>query len=193
MESRAVRGGWRVGVPEPDGATEPVRPLRTTHHSWAGRLAAGALLLLAAGCEPATVGVTNRAKIVQSVHAQLTVWTRAVNNRSLDTLALLYRREPNLIALWPDGERTRGWNEWTAKWKRGDAGLAQLNYVVEGAVVEAVTGDAGIATFRTSTDAVSAGQRTTVRGRVMQVWTRDPADGRWKIHAEYRGDLPPLE
>ena len=160
------------------------------------RLAAGAALLVSAAlaaCQPTTVGTTNRAKIVQSVYAQLTVWTRAVNNRSLDTLALLYRQEPNLTIVWPDGERTRGWNEYAAKWKRWDGELSQLNYVVDEAVVDAISGDAGIATFRTSTDAVRAGQRSLVRGRVMQVWTRDPADGRWKVHAEHRADLPPLQ
>src|SRR5688572_24105981 len=93
-----------------------------TSRPWARRLAGGTVLLLAAaGCQPTDVSITNRAQIVQSVYAQLTVWTRAMNNRSVDTLARLYRQEPNLTALWPDGERTRGWSGWAAKWQRWDS------------------------------------------------------------------------
>lgn len=139
-------------------------------------------------CGPRSVGTTSRAQIVQFVHAQLTAWTRAVNNRSLDTLELLYRREPDVTILWPDGRRTRGWNAAQAKWQSWAGQMSQLNFVIRDISVEAVTGNTGLATFRTLTDAVTDGQRTVTPGWAMQVWTHDPADGRWKIHAEQRAD-----
>ena len=131
----------------------------------------------------------DRAQIVQSVAGQLYRWVRAVNNRSLDTLNALYLRSPDLPMVWLDGQRTRGWNEATAKWKRYFDGLSQLNYVMENPVIDVLDPNVAVVTFRTTVDAVGR-ERERHYGRGTQVWMKDPADDRWKIRAEHQSFAP---
>jgi uncharacterized protein (TIGR02246 family) len=131
------------------------------------------------------VGITDRAQIVQAVAGQMNIWVRSINNRSLDTLASVYLHSPDVAIVWLDGERTRGWNEASAKWTRYLASLSQLNYVAENVVIDVVDRNVAIVTFRTTVDAVSA-TRERHPGRGTLIWVKDPADGRWKIRVEHQ-------
>jgi ketosteroid isomerase-like protein len=148
---------------------------------------------IAACGPPGTVAVTDRADISQRVHGQLGVWTRAVNNRSLDTLALLYRNSPDVSVVWPDGEKTRGAKDIAARWSRWAGSLSQLNFVSQNAVVDIVDREVAIATFFTVTDAVAGTARSREAGRATQVWALDRTDGRWRIVAEHRSAIPARE
>ena len=148
------------------------------------------VLALLLGCAPGTVAITDRADYTQKVQGQLFLWTRAINNRSLDTLAMLYVHTRDLEAVWPDGERTKGWTDAAAKWKRWSEPLSQLNFVVPDPQVDIIDHQVAIATFRSSTDVVVRGERLQEFDRVTQVWIKDPADDRWRIRAEHRSRIP---
>ncbi|MBI4503030.1 MAG: DUF4440 domain-containing protein [Gemmatimonadetes bacterium] len=145
----------------------------------------------ASACRPSDkVGIAERAKAEAAVHSALTQWVRAVNNRSLDTLSTLYVHARDLLVVWPDGDRTLGWPQASAKWEAWASGPAQLNYVVENPAVDILDRHAALVTFRASIHRLSGGQRTSMAGRVMQVWVRDPKDGRWRIRAEQTATAP---
>ena len=148
------------------------------------------LALLLVGCGPGTVAITDRADYTQKVQGQLGLWTRAINNRSLDTLAMLYVHTRDLETVWPDGEQTLGWTDAAAKWKRWTEPLSQLNFVAQDPQVDIIDQQVAIATFRSSTDVVQGGERRQEFHRVTQVWVRDPADGTWRIRAEHRSRIP---
>ena len=146
-------------------------------------------LLLA--CAPSDkVGIAERAQSEAGVQARLTEWVRAVNNRSLDTLANLYLQSRDLLIVWPDGDRTLGWPEASSKWNTWAAGPAQLNYVAEHPAIDILDRHVALVTFRASLSRLAAGRRTTVEGRVIQVWVGSPGDSRWRIRAEETASAP---
>ena len=143
------------------------------------------VLSVAAGCGPSrTVGIAERAQFEQAVAGQLVVWSRAVNNRSLDTLSMLYLQVRDLFIVWPDGERTLGWPRASSHFESWAAGPAQLNYVVAAPAVDILDRHVALVTFGSSITRLSGRERSTTTGRVMQIWVRDPRDGRWRIRAE---------
>jgi ketosteroid isomerase-like protein len=148
------------------------------------------LFALAFACQPGSVAITDRALIVQAVQGRLAVWTRAVNNRSLDTLSMLYGHTREVTALWPDGAETRGWNETSARWKEWVESLTQLNFVTYNAQVDVIDRRVAVAIFRTSTDVLTGRERLREAGRATQVWVLDASDGRWKIQLEHRSAVP---
>ena len=150
-----------------------------------------ALSLLLAACGGSqTVAITDRAQIVEAVTGRLGVWARAVNNRSLDTLALLYAQTRDLTVAWPEGDQTRGWRETSTRWKTWADSLTQLNFVMQTTQVDVLDHEVAVATFRASSDMVAGGVRTRQYGPVTQVWVLDPVDGRWKIRFEHRSATP---
>jgi hypothetical protein len=140
-----------------------------------------------------TVAITDRAQIVEAVTGRLGVWARAVNNRSLDTLDLLYAHTPDLTIAWPEGDRTRGWKETSARWKKWADSLAQLNFVMQASQVDVIDQRVAVASFRASSDMVVGAERMKQSGPVTQVWVLDPVDNRWKIRAEHRSITPPTQ
>jgi ketosteroid isomerase-like protein len=135
-------------------------------------------------CRPSDqVGIAERAQSEAGVQASLTQWVRAVNNRSLDTLATLYLQSRDLLIVWPDGDRTLGWPQASSKWGSWDTGPAQLSYVAENPAIDILDHHVALATFRASISRLTGGGSATTSGRVMQVWLRD-LNGRWKIRAE---------
>src|SRR5687767_10276499 len=91
-------------------------------------------LLLALGvsaCESRGVAITDRAQITQAVQGQLNLWTRAFNNRSLDTLALLYVQSRDVIVVWPEGAPTHGWNDTARRLKEWADALTQFNFLIQ--------------------------------------------------------------
>jgi ketosteroid isomerase-like protein len=135
---------------------------------------------------PQTVAITDRAQIVEAVSGRLGLWARAVNNRSLDTLDLLYAHTRDLAVAWPEGDQTRGWIETSARWKRWAESLTQLNFLIQSTQVDVLDREVAVATFRFSSDIVVGDQRTRQFGPVTQVWARDRADDKWKIRFEHR-------
>jgi ketosteroid isomerase-like protein len=146
-------------------------------------------LLLACG-GTGTVAITDRAQIVEAVTGRLTLWSRAVNNRSLDTLALVYAHSRDLAITWPEGDQTRGWNDISKRLKAWADSLTQLNFVMRDPQVDVIDHEVAVATFRTSTDVVIGGERIKHSGPITQVWVRDPADNKWRISVEHRSVVP---
>jgi uncharacterized protein (TIGR02246 family) len=143
------------------------------------------LLSAALACQSsAKVGIAERAQAEAAVQARLTDWVRAVNNRSLDTLATLYVQSRDLVVVWLDGDRTVGWPQASAKWGTWAGGPAQLNYVAEHPAIDILDHNVALATFRASVSRLTGGARASTSGRVMQVWVRDLTDGRWRIRSE---------
>ena len=151
-------------------------------------LATGVVFAACSG--PRTVGITNRAAISNRVSGQVAVWARARNNRSLDTLALLYEPRRDLRSVWPDGTILQGWTAVSARWKAWLDSASQLNVVVGNPEVEALAPQAAVSSFTATTDVVAGGARRRESQRVTQVWRLDE-EGRWRIAVEHRSSLPP--
>jgi ketosteroid isomerase-like protein len=141
----------------------------------------------------ATIGIADRARFEHAVQGRVTVWARAINNGSLDTLSDLYLHGRDLLIVWPDGERTIGWPDASAKWGTWAAGPSHLSFFAENPSVDILDQHVALVTFSSSTTragaAAGGGQSSTITGRVMQVWVRDEQRN-WRIRAEETAPQP---
>jgi ketosteroid isomerase-like protein len=137
------------------------------------------------GCEQG-FSPARRAHAEQAVRGQVETWTLAVNNRSLDTLGLLYHNGPELSVVTADGRITRGWDEVSAGLGAWAASAPRFNFLVHDIAVDIVSREVAVSAFRTTLDIEIGGTRREIPGRGTLVWARD-ADGEpWRIRAEHQ-------
>jgi ketosteroid isomerase-like protein len=145
---------------------------------------------IAAGCSPTGVGITDRAQITEAVAGRFNLWSRALTNRSLDTLSSLYQHTREVTLIGTDGVWSRGWSEISPRLEHWNAGLTGFNFVINNSDIDVLDRGVALVTFRSTIDAVSGGNRDHHPGRGTQIWQLDAADGLWKIRAEHQSFVP---
>lgn len=118
----------------------------------------------------------------QLVRDRATAWVRAYNNRTLDSLAEFYLQGPELTVAWPDGRRTRGWEEESAAQREYLREVTTMNLVVQDLQIEVFSPVVALTTFRHSADAVRGTERDLFTGLGTLVWTKS-GTGSWVIRA----------
>jgi len=112
-----------------------------------------------------------------------------VNNRALDTLALLHEPGPSLIVTTPDGELLRGREAQASRLAAWAASAAPFNYLVDDVEVEVLDQWTAVAAFRAVRDEARGDVRRVSRARVTQVWSRPVPSAPWRIRAEHQSRI----
>jgi len=119
----------------------------------------------------------------QAVEGRANGWVQAWNNADRDSLAVFYHQVPDLKVVWPNGNRTDGWEATEAAIAEFYGGINFMNFGVTQLEVQLLSPTAAVTTFRHSTDIVQRnGQRLPVQnGQGMMLWMLDQDDNLWKI------------
>lgn len=122
----------------------------------------------------------------QILSDRLTGWSRTLNNRDADSLAAFYHQAGTLTVAWPDGRRTRGWEEEAAAQQEFFRGIATLNIALQDQAVEVLDSDVAVTTFRYSADLIlTSTDRDIFSGQGTLVWVKPEGSDTWVIHAEH--------
>jgi len=148
---------------------------------------AAIVILLVTGCSGDEISPRQLFLAQSSVSVQFENWVRAINNKTMDSLAVLYHQVPELRVIDTDGSIARGWEEQRERLTTFLDSVVRLNFVAEGLEIEVLNKELVLTTFRHSLDSEGAdGERTsTLSGRGTMVWIKDEADGVWKIHMQH--------
>lgn len=153
-------------------------------------LLAGVTAAVLSGCAQ-EMSRSERSVQEQILRDRLTAWSRVLNNRDADSLAAFYHQVPDLTVAWPDGRRTRGWEEESAAQREFFRGVATMNFVVQDAAVEVLGFNAALTTFRYSADLfLTSTEREIFSGLGTLVWTRPEGSNTWAIHLEHISRTP---
>lgn len=148
-------------------------------------LLASLAAMMLAGCAREMTR-SQRAVQEQVLQDRLEDWSRVLNNRDADSLAAFYHQDPGLTVVWPDGRRTRGYEEEAAAQEEFFRGIATLNFVVQDVVVQVLNHGAGVVTFRYSADVIDTNTaRDIFSGFGTMFWTQVAETGEWVIHTEH--------
>lgn len=145
----------------------------------------GAAVLLTACGQDLTP--QQRAVEEEAVNGRLQAWDRAMDNRWLDSLAAIYDHSASMSVAWPDGHRTRGWDQERLAENEFFSSISFMNLGVQDPVTVVLSPDVAVTTFHHSTDVIVSGVRQPVTsGQATFVWVRDPAEKlealHWKLH-----------
>lgn len=147
-------------------------------------------LLVAAACA-AVAGcaqeLTRQERAVQEqiLRDRVSGWSRALNNRDADSLATYYHQDEALTVAWPDGRRTRGWEEEAEAIRGMFRTVARMNLVVQDLEIDVLAPNVALATFRHSADIIlTTTDRDIFTGQGTLVWTKVGEEDVWRIRAE---------
>ena len=147
------------------------------------------LLLALAGVSlsACTRELTPRDKLVQAeiVKDRVTQWSKALNNKSLDTLFSMYRHVPELMVTTPIGLLNEGWEAEEQSLRNLYRTIDFMNFVVQSPKITILSKDVAVVVFGHSTTLITGGSRSISAGRGTLVWVKDPDDGLWKIQYEH--------
>ena len=119
----------------------------------------------------------------QQIQGQVQLWERSLNSVKPDSMALVYEHSPNFSAAWPDGKRTRGWDQEEQAQRDFATRTTAFNFDVQEPVIEILSPSIALTTFSHTTDVTdSLSGRALYSGRGTIVWVKDRADKVWKIH-----------
>lgn len=150
------------------------------------RWGTAALLTMLAGLGCAdTLTRQERAVAREIVAGRFEIWTRAVNNRSLDSIDGMYLNDPDIEVISALGNRAIGFEEVQRQTRDFYRAIDYLNFVPVDPIVEVIAPDAATLIFRhsTTTDYRNSA-RVVAAGSGLMVWAKDPSDGLWKIRTE---------
>lgn len=140
-------------------------------------LAAAALL----SCDP---GLTRQQRGVQEqvLRERVAAWARHMNNQALDSLAPFYDHTPDLISVWPSGDRYVGWEAEGRAQRDLFRAVSTLNLVVQDPRTRLMGWGNAVVTFRFSTDQyLRSDVRDVYSGHGTQVWIRDRENPEWRM------------
>jgi hypothetical protein len=142
-----------------------------------------ALAVALVACGPQQLTRQELAVEEQALQRQVQLWEQSLNSVKPDSIALVYQRSPAFSAAWPDGKRTRGWDEEEQAQRDFAARTTAYNFDVQDPVIEVLSPNVALTTFGHTTDiADSVSGRALYSGRGTIVWVKDPTDKVWKIH-----------
>ena len=139
--------------------------------------------VIALGCSNR---VTTQQRIVaeEAVRGRFQVWTRALNNRSLDTVAAMYLNDENIYVIDPGGLRFDGWEQVQQGIRDFYRSINYMNFVPQDPTIDVIATDVTTTAFRHSTTIDRPGGRLVIAGHGLLVWAKDPSDGLWRIRSE---------
>ncbi len=139
--------------------------------------------VIALGCSNR---VTRQQRIVaeEAVRGRFQVWTRALNNRSLDTVAAMYLNDENIYVIDPGGQRFDGWEGVQQGIRDFYGSINYMNFVPQDPTVDVIAIDVTTTAFRHSTTIDRPGGRLVTAGHGLLVWAKDPSDGLWRIRSQ---------
>ena len=142
------------------------------------------LAILTIGCAQ-PLSRPDRAVQQQIVQDRMTEWARAFNSKDLAQLATFYHQDLEVTVAWPDGRRTRGWDEESVMQEQFFLQVNRMNLVLQDPTVRVFTKEIAIVTFRHSDDIVSMNtDRDIYAGQGTMVWQRGE-DDIWRIRAQH--------
>lgn len=143
-----------------------------------------ALAVALVACAPQSLTQQERAVEEQMIQGRVQLWEQSLNTLKPDSMALTYEHSPEFSAAWPDGKRTRGWEQEEQAQKDFAARTKSFNFDVQDPVIEVLTPALAVVTFRHASDvADSVSARALYSGQGTMVWRKDRSDKTWKIHA----------
>lgn len=139
--------------------------------------------VIALGCSNR---VTRQQRIVaeETVRGRFQVWTRALNNRSLDTVAAMYLNDENIYVIDPGGQRFDGWEGVQQGIRDFYGSINYMNFVPQDPTIDVIAIDVTTTAFRHSTTIDRPGGRLVTAGHGLLVWAKDPSDGLWRIRSQ---------
>jgi len=139
--------------------------------------------VIALGCSNR---VTRQQRIVaeEAVRGRFQVWTRALNNRSLDTVAAMYLNDENIYVIDPGGQRFDGWEGVQQGIRDFYGSINYMNFVPQDPTIDVIAIDVTTTAFRHSTTIDRPGGRLVTAGHGLLVWAKDPSDGLWRIRSQ---------
>ncbi len=142
-----------------------------------------ALAVALVACAPQSLTQQERAVEEQMIQGRVQLWEQSLNTLKPDSMALTYEHSPEFSAAWPDGKRTRGWEQEEQAQKDFAARTKSFNFDVQDPVIEVLTPALAVVTFRHASDvADSVSARALYSGQGTMVWRKDRSDKTWKIH-----------
>ncbi len=139
--------------------------------------------VIALGCSNR---VTTQQRIVaeEAVRGRFQVWTRALNNRSLDTVDAMYLNDEDTYVIDPNGRRFDGWEGVQQGTREFYSSINYMNFVPQDPTIDVIARDVTTTAFRHSTTTDRPGGRVVTAGHGLLVWARDPSDGVWRIRSQ---------
>lgn len=139
--------------------------------------------VIALGCSNR---VTRQQRIVaeEAVRGRFQVWTRALNNRSLDTVAAMYLNDENIYVIDPGGQRFDGWEGVQQGIRDFYGSINYMNFVPQDPTIDVIAIDVTTTAFRHSTTIDRPRGRLVTAGHGLLVWAKDPSDGLWRIRSQ---------
>ncbi len=139
--------------------------------------------VIALGCSNR---VTTQQRIVaeEAIRGRFQVWTRALNNRSLDTVDAMYLNDEDTYVIDPDGRRFDGWEGVQQGTREFYRSINYMNFVPQEPIVDVLAIDVTTTAFRHSTTIDRRTGRIVSAGNGLLVWAKDPSDGLWRIRSQ---------
>ena len=139
--------------------------------------------VIALGCSNR---VTTQQRIVaeEAIRGRFQVWTRALNNRSLDTVDAMYLNDEDTYVIDPDGRRFDGWEGVQQGIREFYRSINYMNFVPQEPTVDVLAIDVTTTAFRHSTTIDRRTGRIVSAGNGLLVWAKDPSDGLWRIRSQ---------
>ena len=145
------------------------RPMLTTALLVAGLAACG-------GTEP-----INDPRLLGEVRDRFDAWAKAWNDHSAAGLEPFYLHTPFLTFAWPNGERTRGWEQESRFQQQFLPTVTLVNMVPRDPVVLLVRKNLALISFAFSLDLTTGGNRQIGPGQGIMLWQQ--GDRGWQIYA----------
>lgn len=128
----------------------------------------------------------------ETLREMVRAWARGVNSGDLDSATRFYHKGPELVSVWSEGRRTRGWEAESTATVEFLGRTTALNFDVQEPDIQLVSRRVAVAVFRHAIDLTdSLTGRQLYSGFGTLVWVKDPADNRWKIHVRQISRNPP--
>lgn len=125
------------------------------------------------------------------VQARFQSWVRAWNAARPDGLDPFYLHKSHLSVAWPNGERTRGWDEEAALQRRTLPTVTAMNLDAQRPAVVLVRRNLALITFSFTLDMLAGGTRQIGPGQGMMLWQKE--GGSWVIYAAQISLTRPVE
>ena len=136
-----------------------------------GQLPSAALAVILAAC--GGTDPVNDPPLVAEVQARFEAWVTAWNARQPAGLEPFYLHKPHLTVAWPNGERTRGWDEEAALQRRLLPTVSVMNLDPQAPTIVLVRRDLALVTFAFSLDMLAGGTRQIGPGQGMMLWQKE--------------------
>lgn len=116
------------------------------------------------------------------IQVRLRDWERFINNRMIDSALTIYHDNDALQVGWSDGRLTEGMEAYAAELDNFYNSIQFVNLNVQSPTVDVHGAEIATVYFRYSIDMqLNDTSRDPYSGLGLQLWTKDPEDGLWRL------------